>query len=117
MFSITRYAAVASSLLLCLCAGQAMAADTAAKFDGKECAKPDFPSRWLNDGDGGNVVVAFLVGTDGKVMESKIVESSGSTRIDRASAKAGARCMFQPGAKNGQAAPSWARVRYTWLAG
>ena len=116
MFSTKRYSAVISSLLLCLVASHAVAADRAAKIDPRECAKPEFPSRWQVEGDsGGDVLVAFLVGADGKVMESKVVESSGTPRMARASVKAGARCKFEPGAKNGQAAPSWAKVRYTWL--
>ncbi|MFL6657974.1 MAG: energy transducer TonB [Massilia sp.] len=110
-----RLCAVAAALLLSVSAGQAMAADVAAKFDPKDCEKPDFPARWMNEGDAGNVVVAFLVGADGKVVESKILESSGSSRVDRASAKAGARCKFQAGSRDGQAAPGWAKVRYTWL--
>jgi protein TonB len=110
MFSTKRYTAVAASLLLCLAAGNAVAADVSPTIDMRDCEKPDFPARWHNEGDGGNVIVAFLVGTDGKVIESKIVESSGSTRVDRASAKAGAQCKFVPAA-----APGWARVRYTWL--
>lgn len=110
MFSTTRYHAVAASLLLCLAAGKTMAADVSPKIDTRHCEKPDFPARWHDEGDGGNVIVAFLVGTDGKVVESKIVESSGSRRVDRASARAGAQCKFVPAAK-----PGWARVRYTWL--
>ncbi len=104
-----------SSLLLCLAASQAVAADHGATLDPKGCAKPDFPLSWANEGESGNVLVAYLVGADGKVVDAKVVESSGSARVDRASAKAGARCTFQPGARNGQAAPSWTKVRYTWL--
>jgi len=114
MFTTTRCAAVVSILLLCMAAGQTMAADVSAKIDAKDCEKPDYPVRWVNEGDSGNVIVAFLVGPDGKVMDSKIVESSGSLRVDRASAKAGARCKFQPGEKNGLAAASWTKVRYSW---
>jgi protein TonB len=110
MLSNKRYSAVAASLLLCLAAGGARAADAAPKLDTQQCEKPDFPTRWHNEGDGGNVVVAFLVGANGKVIESKIVESSGSQRVDRASAKAGERCTFGP-----VAAPTWAKVRYTWV--
>ena len=115
MFSTKRYAAVMSSLLMCLVASHAVAADRSAKLDPRECAKPEFPTRWQMEGDRGDVLVAFLVGSDGKVMDSKVVQSSGTARIDRASAKAGARCKFEPGAKDGQAAPSWAKVRYTWV--
>lgn len=49
------------------------------------------------------------------VKESKIVESSGSLRMDKASARAGARCTVQPGARNGEAAPSWTKLHFSWV--
>ncbi len=112
MFSTTRYAAVC--LLLSL-AAPVMAVEQAAKVDTTACAKPDFPARWMYEGDSGNVVIAFLVGSDGKVVESKVLESSGHTRVDRASVRAGKRCTFKPAARDGRAAPGWAKVQYTWV--
>lgn len=111
MFSTTRYAAVLLSLSL---AAPVMAAEQAAKVD-TSCAKPEFPARWMNEGDGGNVVIAFLVGTDGKVVQSKVLESSGHRRLDRASVKAGERCTFKPAARDGKAATGWAKVQYSWV--
>lgn len=93
----------------------AAGADRAARADAKTCDKPEFPVRWQDDGDGGTVTVAYLVDTDGKVMDSRIVESSGYGRVDRASIRAGARCKFQPGARDGQVAPTWAKVQYSWV--
>ena len=69
MFSTKRYAAVLSSLLMCLAASHAAAADRPAKIDAAACEKPEFPTRWQIEGDRGDVLVAFLVGTDGKVMD------------------------------------------------
>ena len=115
MFSNKRYAAVAASLLLCLAAGRTMAADLSAKIDASECEKPEYPVSWQDSGDSRDVTVAYLVAADGKVLESKVVTSSGSSRMDRASVNSGARCKFKPGAKDGQLAPSWAKVRYMWI--
>ncbi|HEU4777565.1 MAG TPA: TonB family protein [Telluria sp.] len=110
MLSIKRIRPFVSALLLTLAAPLAMAATV----DPKDCAKPEFPARWLNEGDSGNVVVAFLVGADGKVLESKLVESSGFPRVDRASIRAGAACKFKPASD--LSAASWAKVKYTWVA-
>jgi len=110
MLSTKRLSTVVSALLLSLAAPLAMAATV----DPKDCVKPEFPARWLNEGDSGNVVVAFLVGADGKVLDSKLVESSGFPRVDRASIRAGAACKFKPAAD--QTAASWAKVKYTWVA-
>jgi periplasmic protein TonB len=116
MLSTKRVSTVLSILLLSLAAPLAIAAGANATVDPKDCETPEFPARWQNEGDSGNVVVAFLVGADGKVLDSKLVESSGIVRVDRASVRAGARCKFQPGvAANGQAAASWAKVKYTWV--
>ena len=110
MLSIKRIRTVVPALLLTLAAPLAMAATV----DAKDCVKPEFPARWLNEGDSGNVVVAFLVGADGKVLDSKLVESSGFPRVDRASIRAGAACKFKPASD--QSAASWAKVKYTWVA-
>lgn len=112
MLSTKRTRLFVSALLMSLAAPLALAADTAITVDPKECEVPSFPTRWQNDGDSGNVIVAYLVGTDGKVLESKLVESSGSSRVDRASVRAGARCKFQPA--SGQTVAGWAKVKYTW---
>lgn len=114
MLSTKRYAAVLSSLLLVALAPHAVAAQSA-RIDPAACDKPEFPVRWQADSDGGDVLVAFLVGSDGKVIESKVIESSGDVRVDRASARAGSRCSFKPGAKDGKAVASWAQVRYSWV--
>lgn len=53
-----RCCALGSSLLLCLVAGQAIAADRPAKLDSRQCATPEFPLRWQNDGESGSVIVA-----------------------------------------------------------
>jgi periplasmic protein TonB len=98
-----------AAILLALAAPLSMAATV----DPKDCTTPEFQARWLNEGDSGNVVVAFLVGADGKVLDSKLVESSGYPRVDRASIRAGAGCKFKPASD--QSAASWAKVKYTWV--
>lgn len=115
MFSTKRYAAVLSSLLIAAIAPHALAASQPARLDVAGCEKPEFPTRWQTDSDGGDVLVAFLVGSDGKVMESKVIESSGDVRVDRASARAAARCNFKPAARDGKAIASWTQVRYSWV--
>ncbi len=98
-----------SALLLVLAAPLTLAATV----DPKDCTTPDYPARWLNEGDSGNVVVAYLVGADGKVLDSRLLESSGFARVDRASVRAGASCKFKPASD--QSAASWAKVKYTWI--
>ena len=115
MFTKFRIATAVSAVLLSVCAVPASAAEQAARVDTASCEKPAYPSRWVSSGEEGDVVVAYLVDTDGRVTASKVVESSGSARVDRASVKAGAQCKFQPAARDGQGLAGWAKVRYSWV--
>lgn len=110
-----RCAALMSTLALSLSATPAMAAgEVQPRMETATCEKPEYPLRWQEEGESGTVMVAVLVDADGKVMASKVVNSSGSTRVDRASVRASARCKFQPAAREGQAVPSWTKVQYSW---
>lgn len=115
MFATKRIVPALSALFLILGAAHASAADRPARLDATGCEKPEFPVRWQEEGDSGSVTVAYLVDTDGKVVQSKVLESSGTARVDRASIRAGARCKFEPSAKDGQAAIGWAKVKYSWI--
>lgn len=104
-----------AALLLSLCAGSASAAGASlARAESGTCAVPEFPVRWQEDGVSGVVTVEVLVGADGKVTASRLLDSSGIGRVDRASLKASAQCKFQPGARD-QSAPAWTKVRYSWV--
>ncbi len=117
MFS-TKLLAVTLASALVLSATAATPAKAAgssvARIDAATCDKPYFPARWQNEGDGASVVVGYLVGADGKVVDSKIVQSSGFAHIDRASERAGARCKFVPADGNPTAA-AWTKVKYSWV--
>ena len=59
-------------------------------------------------------MLAFLIGVDGRVKESKIQESSGYPRLDEAARRALSRCRFIPGTVDGRVEESWANLLYTW---
>lgn len=119
----TKFAAVLSSLLLASSVASAKPADNLAtvqsaasvdtSVDAQACNKPAYPSRWVDQGASGNVVVDVLVGTDGTVLESKLVQSSGYRHVDRASVRAVEGCKLK--LSSAQAAPSWSRVKYEWV--
>ncbi len=50
----------------------------------KGITKPNYPSESLKLGEEGSVLIAVLVGTNGKVEDSKIERSSGFERLDQA---------------------------------
>ena len=115
MFAIKPLAPLAAFAFLSAATMPAVAAGSSvARLDTSACDKPHFPARWMDHGDGASVVIGYLIGADGKVVESKIVESSGHAHIDRASERAGLRCRFVP-AEGSRTDASWAKVKYSWI--
>jgi protein TonB len=78
------------------------------------CKKPEYPVLSRRKGEQGTVLLQFLIGVEGQVIESKILKSSGFVRLDDAARLALAQCQFQPGSVDGSPEPSWANVKYIW---
>jgi TonB family protein len=99
------------------CASSAHAAPQGgnmAKLDFKSCAKPQYPAADVQASHEGKVTLGFLVNENGKVKDSKVIESSGFTTLDEAARSALAQCSFQPAVKKGKAVQGWTRVQYVW---
>ncbi len=62
--------------------------------------KPDYPDKLKKEGVQGVVVVDFIVGTDGKVVSAKAVESP-DPRLSELAEKAILKGKFNPGLKEG----------------
>lgn len=86
----------------------------AAVVDAQACSKPDYPKTALRNGDTGTVMLAFLIGTDGKVVEARIEKSSGFRELDRAAQAGLSLCRFKPGSVDGVPQSSWTRMQYVW---
>lgn len=91
-----------------------MAAETAPVMDNKSCDPPKYPKAALMNEETGTVTMGFLVGTDGKVMDSKVEKSSGSKSLDKAALTALSQCKFKPGTKDGKPDQVWAKVDFVW---
>jgi len=78
------------------------------------CALPRYPQRSLDSGEEGLVVFQFLIGLDGGVKDSVLVQSSGHDRLDDAAKKAFQKCKFTPGLVNGAPAQAWVRQPFRW---
>ncbi|MHA4867056.1 energy transducer TonB [Duganella sp. PWIR1] len=87
---------------------------TAAVVDAQACSKPDYPKTALRNGDTGTVMLAFLIGTDGKVAEARIEKSSGFRELDRAAQAGLSLCRFKPGSVDGVPQSSWTKMQYVW---
>ncbi|MES2069636.1 MAG: energy transducer TonB [Pseudomonadota bacterium] len=102
------------STVLLAAAGSALAADSAPVLDSKSCDAPKYPKAALMNEETGTVSMGFLVGTDGKVVESKVEKSSGSKSLDKAALGAFSQCKFKPGSKDGKPDQLWSKVDFVW---
>ena len=89
-------------------------ARTSAVYDFNSCAKPAYPQSSARNEETGTVVLSFLVGVDGRVIESKIDRSSGYRELDKAARQALSLCKFKPGTVDGKPEQSWTKVQYEW---
>ena len=94
-------------------AAPALAANRAvAEFN--SCAKPVWPKESLRNGEQGMVQLAFLIGVDGSVRDTRIERSSGHPLLDQAAQDGLALCKFKPATENSQPVERWTRMQYVW---
>lgn len=87
---------------------------TPASVSAAQCDKPDYPSASRRMEEEGTVSLRFLVGVDGKVIQSEIEKSSGFKRLDEAARAGLSKCRFQPATVDGRPEQAWASMKYTW---
>jgi TonB family protein len=100
-------------------AGQALADDVPVRVtlpvaNLKQCVRPAYPQSAVRDGEEGYVELGIHVDADGHVLETKILSSTGSPALDKATAAAFGSCAYEPGKVNGQPTTMWTRVQYIW---
>jgi TonB family protein len=94
------------------------ASKKAVTADVKTCPRPVWPQESLRREESGSVVLAFLIGSDGSVLESIVKKSSGFPLLDLAARDGLAKCKFTPLSQVGRAEPQWTQMMYVWtLAG
>ncbi|MFC0348969.1 energy transducer TonB [Undibacterium danionis] len=94
--------------------GPANAAVVSPVLDNKSCETPKYPKASLINEETGTVTMAFLIGADGKVLDSKVDTSSGSKSLDKAAISAFSLCKFKPGTKDGKVEQMWVKVDFVW---
>jgi TonB family protein len=82
--------------------------------DGDRCKPKAYPEAALRRGEQGLVVLAVLVDADGRPMDSKILSSSGSRELDRATMLAYAKCAYKAGTLDGEPARMWTYADHAW---
>ena len=87
---------------------------TAAVISAAGCEKPEYPSASRRMEEEGTVQLKFLVGVDGKVIDSAVEKSSGFRRLDEAARAGLSKCQFKPSTLDGKPQQSWASMKFTW---
>ena len=73
-----------------------------------------WPKASLRNEEQGNVGLAFLIGADGKVVDSRIDKSSGFPLLDAAAQTGIGKCTFKPASVDGKAVEKWVTMQYVW---
>jgi len=87
---------------------------TEAVADFNTCAKPEYPRSSQRNEETGISTISFLIGVDGRVIESKLTKSSGFRELDRAAQAALTKCRFKPAMVDGKPEQAWTAVQYVW---
>ena len=85
-----------------------------AVVDSKNCEKPDYPAASVRKEEQGTVTLAFLIGLDGRVVDSRVEKSSGFPALDKAARAGLSLCKFKPGSTDGKPEQSWTKMQYVW---
>lgn len=78
------------------------------------CVKPEWPKESLRKEESGTVHIKFLIDEEGKVLDTFIQKSSGSTLLDEAAVNGIQRCGFTPATLNDVAVRGWQKMQYVW---
>lgn len=95
-------------------ASASQAARPVVVMDSRNCAPPEYPPGAYRRGESGTVQLALLVGTDGRVMESKLQRSSGSHELDKTARKALSQCKFKTTNGDALTEATWTNLTYVW---
>ncbi|MDP9140687.1 MAG: energy transducer TonB [Pseudomonadota bacterium] len=83
-------------------------------IDWSSCRRPDYPDISVKRREQGVVGVDVDLDAAGKVLRSRVAQSSGHSRLDAVTQRAVERCRFSPATVGGVAQAATATVRFTW---
>lgn len=85
-----------------------------AAIDWSSCELPSYPALSVRRGEEGTVVIAADLDADARLLAARVSQSSGHSKLDRATLDAVRECRFTPALENGVAKAATAEVRFTW---
>jgi len=85
-----------------------------AAIDWSSCRRPSYPDTSVSRGEEGVVVAEIKLDASARIVGSRVAQSSGFDRLDRAAMNAILKCSFQSETADGVAKASTASVRFAW---
>ena len=113
MSTTTRFLSIASALLLSVISTVAMANEEVKTPRLVTCATPTYEEKSILKDEEGIVKLALRIGSDGKVLDAKLLTSSGFANLDKASLSAVQGCSFT--ANMPEAAAAWSNISFNWI--
>lgn len=113
MSTTTRFLSIASALLLSLVSSASMANEEVKTARLVACATPTYEEKSILKDEEGIVKLALRIGVDGKVLDAKLLTSSGFANLDKASLSAVQGCSFT--ANLSEAAATWSNISFNWI--
>ncbi|MDY7539439.1 energy transducer TonB [Undibacterium sp. RTI2.1] len=115
MSATTRHCYAIAALLLAVASAPTFAAEIKSPFDTKNCEMPAYPDKSLSQSEEGMVKLQFVTDAAGKVVDAKVVQSSGHRSLDNASLNAVKECNFKPVATAQLVAKNWSNISFVWV--
>jgi periplasmic protein TonB len=85
------------------------------KLDAQRSHEPEYPPTSRRLGEQGSLIMQVLIDADGRVVDSKLLQSSGFERLDQAALEDVKRdYRFIPGTVDGKPAEMWYTFRFSW---
>jgi periplasmic protein TonB len=85
-----------------------------ALIDPDNCELPKLPASAERRRLTGDVIVALLIGIDGKIKDVRLARSSGKPMLDQAALEGARRCHFVAATVDKVPVPSWEPFRFSW---
>jgi periplasmic protein TonB len=85
------------------------------RIDPQHSREPEYPAQSRRLGEQGSLVLQALIDIDGRVLETKLLQSSGFDRLDQAALDGiKSNYRFAPGTIDGKPQAMWYTFKFTW---
>lgn len=113
MSTTTRFLTITSAFLLSFISSVAMATEEIKTPRLIACATPTYEEKSIRRDEEGIVKLALRIGVDGKVLDAKLLSSSGFANLDKATLSAVQGCSFTSNTL--EMPTTWSNISFNWI--